>query len=269
MKNNSLDLTVIIPINKLENDLDRNLFSESIKSIFNQNGNFSPKEVIIITNTETSKEIDLKEYKSARFVINDESSNNIQSQINKAVKEVKTNFFMILDSDDELTNFYMSNIAMHMEEMQNIDMFLPLIADVTLDKRIHRYINEINWAKDVTNDKHGYLTMETLMNYNLVSINGAVIRKEKFEEAGGLKESIKLTFVYEFLMRFTNIDGITYTIPKIGYLRKMGRDNCYLASQANMDEDEVNFWWSLAKKEYVWPHDRNKAYVKKQEAPIV
>jgi ASC-1-like (ASCH) protein len=269
MKNNTLDLTVIIPINKLENDLDKNLFAESIKSIHNQIDNIAPKEIIIVTNDETSKSIDLKEYKSARFVINNETFDNVQSQINKAVKEVKTSFFMVLDSDDEITNFYFKNVAMHMEEMPNVDMFLSLIADVTLDKKIHRYINEINWAKDMTNDRHGYLTMETLMNYNLVSINGAVIRKEKFEESGGLKESMKLSFVYEFLMRFTNIDGITYTVPKIGYLRKMGRENSYLAQQADMEGDEVNFWWNLAKKEYVWPHDRNKSYVKKQEAPII
>jgi hypothetical protein len=269
MKNNILDLTVIIPINKLENDLDNNLFGESIKSINNQIDGFKPKEVIIITTTETSKSLDLKEFKNTKVIINDETSNNIQSQINKAVKEVKTNFFMVLDSDDEITNFYFKNLSIHMEEMKNVDMFLPLIADVTLDKKIHRYINEINWAKDVTNDRHGYLTMETLMNYNLVSINGAAIRKEKFEEAGGLKESVKLSFVYEFLMRFTNIDGITYTVPKIGYLRKMGRENSYLAQQATMENDEVTFWWNLAKKEYVWPHDRNKTYVKKQEVPSI
>jgi hypothetical protein len=269
MKNNTLDLTVIIPINKLENDLDKQLFGEAIKSVFNQNNSILPKEVIVITNTETSKLIDFKEFDSVRFVINDETSDNVQSQINKAVAEVKTSFFMVLDSDDELTNFYMTNLSIHMEEMTNVDMFLPLIADVTLDKKIHRYINEICWAKDMTNDRHGFLTMETLMNYNLVSINGAAIRKEKFEEAGGLKESMKLSFVYEFLMRFTNIDGIAYAVPKIGYLRKMGRENSYLAQQAEMEVDEVTFWWNLAKKEYVWPHDRNKPYVKKQEAPII
>ena len=89
MKNNILDLTVIIPINKLEIDLDKQLFGEAIKSVFNQNNSIEPKEVIVITNTETSKLIDLKEFKSARFVINDETSDNVQSQINKAVAEVE------------------------------------------------------------------------------------------------------------------------------------------------------------------------------------
>jgi hypothetical protein len=268
MKSNILEnLTIIIPLNKLENDLDNELFAQAVESIYTEKNNLLPKEVIVITNKETKSKI--KTDRPITFIINNETCDNVQSQINKAVKEVKTGFFMVLDSDDELTNFYLSNLAIHMEEMENVDMFLPLIADVTLDKRIHRYINEINWAKDVTNDKHGYLTMETLMNYNLVSINGAAIRKEKFEEAGGLKESMKLSFVYEFLMRFTNIDGVTYTVPKIGYLRKMGRENSYLAQQSVMEIDEVNFWWSLAKKEYVWPHDRNKAYVKKQEVPTV
>jgi hypothetical protein len=268
MKNNILEnLTVIIPLNKLENELDNELFTQAVESIYNEKNNLLPKEVIVITNKETKAQI--KTDRAITFVINNETSDNVQSQINKAVKEVKTTFFMVLDSDDELTDFYFKNLAMHMEEMENVDMFLPLVADVTLDKRIHRYINEINWAKDVTNDKHGYLTMETLMNYNLVSINGAAIRKEKFEEAGGLKESMKLSFVYEFLMRFTNIDGIAYTVPKIGYLRKMGRENSYLAQQATMEHDEVTFWWNLAKKEYVWPHDRNKTYVKKQEVPTI
>lgn len=268
MKSNILEnLTVIIPVNKLENELDTQLFNVAIESIFTQKSNIVPKEVIIITNKETKEKI--KTDRPVNFIFNDETSNNYQSQINKAVNEVKTSFFMVLDGDDEFTPIYFENVSNHMEEMPNVDMFLPIIADVTLDKKIHRYINEINWAKDVTNDKHGYLTMETLMNYNLVSINGAVIRKEKFEEAGGLKESMKLTFVYEFLMRFTNIDGITYTIPKIGYLRKINRENCYLAEMSKMDGDEVNFWWSLAKKEYVWPHDRNKTYVKKEETPVI
>jgi hypothetical protein len=267
MKNNILDLTVIIPIHKFETDSEKQLFSEAIESVFNQKNGYAPKEVVIVTTTETKKEVETE--RKVRFVINDESSDNIQSQINKAVEEVKTGFFMVLDFDDELTPFYLENLSNHMEEMSNVDMFLPIIADTTLDKKIHRYINEVNWAKDLTNDRHGYLTMETLMNYNLVSISGAAIRKEKFEESGALKPSIKLSFVYEFLMRFTNIDGITYTIPKIGYLRKFGRENSYLNEQTKMEADEVTFWWNLAKKEYVWPHDRNKTYVKKQEAPII
>ena len=267
MKNNTLDLTVIIPVHKFENESENQLFSEAINSVFNQKNNYLPKEVVVVTTTETKKQINTD--KKVRFVINDETFDNIQSQINKAVEEVKTKFFMVLDFDDELTPFYFENLSNHMEEMSNVDMFLPIIADTTLDKKIHRYINEENWAKDLTNDRHGYLTMETLMNYNLVSISGAAIRKEKFEESGGLKPSIKLSFVYEFLMRFTNIDGIGYTIPKIGYLRKFGRENSYLNEQSKMEGDEISFWWNLAKKEYVWPHDRNKTYVKKQEAPII
>jgi hypothetical protein len=267
MKSNILDLTVIIPIHKFESDSEKQLFSEAIESVFNQKNGHAPKEVVIVTTTETKKEIQTE--RKVRFVINDESYDNIQSQVNKAVEEVKTAFFMVLDFDDELTPFYFENLATHMEEMPNVDMFMPIIADTTLDKKIHRYINEVNWAKDLTNDKHGYLTMETLMNYNLVTTSGAAIRKEKFEEAGGFKPSIKLSFVYEFLMRFTNVDGIAYTIPKIGYLRKFGRENSYLNEQSKMDADEVSFWWGLAKKEYVWPHDRNKTYVKKQEVSSI
>lgn len=267
MKNNTLDLTVIIPVHVLESDDDKQLLLSAIESVYNQKNELLPKEVIVITKKDTKKEI--KTDRPVRFVLNDESFDNIQSQINTAVKEVKTSFFMVLDFDDELTPFYFQNLALHMQEMENVDMFIPIIADSTMDKKIIRYINEISWAKDLTNEKHGYLNMEVLMNYNMVSISGAAIRKDKFEESGGLKPSMKLSFVYEFLMRFVNIDGIVYTIPKIGYIRKFGRENSYIATQSKMEPDEVNFWWNLAKKEYVWPHDRNKAYVKKEETPVI
>jgi hypothetical protein len=58
MSNKKLDLTVIIPINKLETELDKQLFPQAIDSIFNQKNDVKIKEVLIVTNSETKKQIE-------------------------------------------------------------------------------------------------------------------------------------------------------------------------------------------------------------------
>ena len=93
MKNNTLDLTVIIPVHVLESDDDKQLLLSAIESVYNQKNELLPKEVIVITKKDTKKEI--KTDRPVRFVLNDESFDNIQSQINTAVKEVKTSFFLV------------------------------------------------------------------------------------------------------------------------------------------------------------------------------
>jgi hypothetical protein len=279
MKNN-LDLTIVIPINEINNDNDLSLLLNAIKSVYNQKNDFKPDTLLFVINSEVKNKLtnnllyednDLLTQKvvnniNIKVILNDENSNNYQNQINLAVDNVKTKFFMILDSDDSISNFYLSNVNTYLNEMPKVDMFLTLIADIVSNNKIYRYINEINWAKDVTQDQHGFLSMQTLMSYNLISINGAIINTEFFKNIGNFKESIKLNFVHEFLLRFVHKNGIAYTIPKLGYLRLLGRENSYLVKlHKEMDDEEVEFWNKIPKQEYVWPHDRNKTYTKKDK----
>jgi hypothetical protein len=72
---------------------------------------------------------------------------------------------------------------------------------------------------------------------------------------------MKLTFWYEFLLRAAYKGKRMFVIPKIGYYHTIGRE--YSLSRFygnNMSEDEANWWIELAKKEYFFPHDRNKTY---------
>ena len=45
-----------------------------------------------------------------------------------------------------------------------------------------------------------HLDNNTLLRYQNFQVSGMIMRKSKFEEIGGLKSSIKLTFNYEFLL---------------------------------------------------------------------
>ena len=63
----------------------------------------------------------------------------------------------------------------------------------------------------------GVLTNETLQDYQNFQTAGAGIKKQVIEDFGGFKPSIKLTFVYEFLLRLTYNSVLIMSIPKLGY----------------------------------------------------
>ena len=91
------------------------------------------------------------------------------------------------------------------------------------------------------------------------------MRKSKFEEIGGLKSSIKLTFNYEFLLRATYNDAVIMTVPKVGYKHTNQRVNSlFWDYKFNQDyrlgPEEAKFWVDTAKQEYFFTMDREVVF---------
>ena len=93
---------------------------------------------------------------------------------------------------------------------------------------------------------------------------GCVIKKSVIEDFGGFKPSIKLTFIYEFLLRLTYNSVSIMTVPKLGYKHTNLREGSifwnYKFGEEKMTEDEVKFWIQTAKKEYFFVGDRDIKY---------
>jgi hypothetical protein len=110
----------------------------------------------------------------------------------------------------------------------------------------------------------GILTNEMLHNYQNFQSSGMVIKKSVIESFGGFKESIKLTFVYEFLLRMTYNSVKMMTIPKIGYKHMNMRPESIFwdlkFGNDKLTENESKFWISTSKKEYFFVDDRNIKY---------
>jgi hypothetical protein len=91
-----------------------------------------------------------------------------------------------------------------------------------------------------------------------------VIKKSVFNDFGGFKKSMKLTFVYELLLRLSHNSVDIMTIPRIGYKHINMREGSifwnYKFGENKITEDEVAFWISTAKKEYFFIEDRNINY---------
>ena len=114
------------------------------------------------------------------------------------------------------------------------------------------------------NTEIGYLTNEVLLDYQNFQSAGMVIKKETYQETGGFKPSLKLTFVYEFLLRLTYNSVKLMTIPRIGYKHLNMREGSIFWNYKNganrVTEDEVRFWLDTAKKEHFFNEDRNIKY---------
>ena len=89
-------------------------------------------------------------------------------------------------------------------------------------------------------------------------------QKSILDNFGGFKKSMKLTFVYEFLLRLTYNSARIMTIPRLGYKHVNMRESSIFWNYKNgkniLTDEEVKFWIDTAKKEYFFTNDRDIKY---------
>ena len=143
------------------------------------------------------------------------------------------------------------------------DLYLPINVNINSDKEFLGLQNELIWANGFANTL-GFIDLDLLKEYNLFSFNGFVMSKKQFENVGGLKSSMKLSFDYEFLLRVANKGLRIMVIPKVGNVHLVGRTNSFLDTmERTLTSDEFKFWNETAKNEYVYKIDRQVAYENK------
>jgi hypothetical protein len=113
----------------------------------------------------------------------------------------------------------------------------------------------------------GVLDNAALLRYQNFNMDGMAMLKEAYQEFGGLKESMKLSFISEFLLRFTFNSCKVMIIPKLGYKHLNDREGSLFNSyKKELTPDESRWWLSLAKKEYFHVNDRNILYEKTEKS---
>jgi hypothetical protein len=134
-----------------------------------------------------------------------------------------------------------------------------MIIEVNNDNEGIKLTNETVWAQQFVgeNGEMGYLNLNALKQYTDFKLSGAIIRKSEFESLGKYKSNIKLTFMYEFLLRALNNSCKVYSIPKIAYKHLSTReDSLFDQYQKNMSMEERKFWFDIAGKESNFTTDR-------------
>ena len=249
---NNLDITVIIPVHKLD-DESGVLLKSAIQSVLNQTVQV---KFFVVSPKDKALSAKIEEATNDLGVTVDvhvhEGDTDFCSQVNYGVSKVDTEYFSILELDDEYAKTYFANVGQYIEAY-GASGYLPITIVVDKDNNGLHYINEAVWASGFS-EKLGFLDSQSLLQYNNFIISGGVFKKAAFEEVGGLRKDIKLYFNYEFLLRYIHNDYSTMVIPKMGYKHMFDREDSLFVQYKDpingIKADEARFYLDSAKREY-------------------
>lgn len=252
-------ITTIIPLHKYNSDV-KELLEMALKSL-QETSKEVPSDLMFVGPKDIMDKVKADNLAEATYVENEDSW--FSTQINVAAKKVKTEYFAILEYDDEFTPIWFKNVAKYIDAGDDIAIYLPLTEVYDHQNKTAGpigYVNEAVWASSFS-ERLGYFDKECLQDYLIFNTTGGVFKTKDFIEVGGLKESIKLSFWYEFLLRAINKGKNVFVIPKVGYFHVVNRNGSLADTYAiNMSERESDFWVELARKEYLYKTDRKKTY---------
>jgi hypothetical protein len=265
-----MNITTIIPVHEY-NEQIAGLLDKSIESIVKQEGEIPT--IIIVYAAAIENEINefknsmiLKHQEKLAFNPNDlfvlvknDGNTDYQSQVNLAVESVTTDYFSVLELDDEYGTTFFKNATNYIVSYPEIDIFLTMMIEVNERNEGIKLTNETVWAQQFVgeNGEMGYLNANSLKQYTDFKLSGAVIKKSEFKNLGGYKSNIKLAFMYEFLLRALNNACKIFSMPKIGYKHLATREGSLFDGYLkNMPIDERKFWFETATKESNFINDR-------------
>lgn len=268
------NISVIIPIHTVI-DLDQYL-PKALESV--TKNTVQPDEILIVRCacpevTEFLSGYDFGDMKNKIRIVETKKTKEFAHMVNSAVEEVKTDYFSILEFDDEYSSIWFKNAVKYIKAYPDVDVFLSHVIDVNEKNEFVGTTNEVTWSlgfvQGMTPEESfsnlGFLDLEALKTFPNFQLSGAVIKKATFEDIGGIKNNVKLSFVYEFLLRMTYNGYKVMTIPKSGYKHMNMRPYSLFWRYRNDDryklsQDEGKFWMQTAMKEYFFNFDREIKY---------
>ncbi len=218
------------------------------------------------------------------FIIEETSSDNYAKIFNEATNYANLNnyeWFSMVEHDDFFTKFWLKYFNVYSTEKNENDVLIPL-GKQTGPMGFAGFMNEACWV-DGFAEVAGIFDLNLMLRFNCINISGCAIKTKSIlnysEEKDGfykpMKESMKINYSYEFLLRMIYNDLKFYTVPRLGYDAKINRNiekYDYFSSKLPMDLvqkspenggmtiEEYKFWTDLVKKEYFFDNDRNKIY---------
>jgi hypothetical protein len=221
-------------------------------------------KVSIVCPTSLKKELkDLSDKLEINIVTN-KGETDFCSQVNLGIDECDTEWFTILEVDDEFKPVWLKSMNEYSKVFTDVSVFLPIVKDINVEGKFINYTNESAWAYGFT-DMQGFIDNEVLLDFQNYQTSGGLFKTQVIKDNGKFKENIKLTFVYEFLLRLTHNGVRIMTVPKAGYQHVNLREDSLFWKYKNeekmtLSENEVKFWLDTAKKEFFFKNKRDVNY---------
>lgn len=259
----SKDIVVVIPLHEFNEEV-KVMLGNAIYSVPLKYKIFISTTHNLVENTDLNKFVEEFVSKGVNVSLVYEDSNSdaynksdFCTLVNNGSK-VGHEWFTVLEFDDTYNSIWFDNVEKYMEYMPETSAFLPLteLVDYSNGKFIG-YGNEAPWASSFS-EEIGVIDNDCLQQYFDFYLTGGVFNSKDWNELGGLKPSIKLTFWYEFLLRMTHNGKKIYVIPKLGYNHMLNREkSLYDVYQKTVNSDESQFWLNVAKQDYFYKTERD------------
>jgi hypothetical protein len=256
------NITVILPIHKMNEDY-KQMLDNAISSIEDFHNDV---KLLIVCPSEIVGELKDLSNKLEIEINSHKNKTDFCSQINEGIEKCTTEWFTILEIDDEFRPVWLKSMNDYMSIYKDVDVFLPIVKDVNIKGDFLSYTNESVWAFGFT-DRQGFLDNEVLLDFQNYQTSGGLYRTQVIKDNGSFKENIKLAFSYEFLLRLTHNHVQIMTVPKVGYQHVNVREDSLFWNYKNdenlkINEDEAKFWLETSKKEFFFKNKREVEYVK-------
>jgi hypothetical protein len=255
------NITVILPLHSVEGDY-KEMLKNAITSVEDFHNDVivsivCPKSVGDQLNFPITDKVEIK-------IITNEGQTDFCSQVNLGIEKCETEWFSILEVDDEFKPIWLKSVNEYVKTYTDVDVFLPIVRDINVEGKFISFTNESVWAYGFT-EKQGYLDNEVLLDFQSYQISGGLYRTQVVKDNGSFKENIKLTFGYEFFLRLTHNGVKIMSVPKIGYQHLNFREESLFWEYKNneetkLKENEVKFWLETAKKEFFFKNKRDVNY---------
>jgi hypothetical protein len=254
------NITIILPVHRIE-DSYRVMFENAVKSV--EQFHNDVKLMIVCPANVKSEFANISDTLEVNIVTNN-AKTDFCSQVNLGIENCDTEWFSILEIDDEYKSIWLKSINEYVKTYNDIDVFLPVVKDINTEGNFVSFTNESTWAYGFT-EKQGVLDNEVLLDFQNYQISGGLYKTQVVKDNGSLKENIKLTFGYEFLLRLTHNNVKIMTVPRIGYQHLNFREDSLFWSYKNDDakkisEEEAKYWLETAKKEFFFKNKRDVNY---------
>lgn len=255
------NISIILPVHTIDNE-----YEEMLKNALSSVENFhNDVKVLIVCPTEVKNKITDLSQKLEITIIENKGSTDFSTQLNLGIEKCETEWFSILEIDDEYKPIWLKSINEYMSIYPDVDIFLPIVKDINVEGTVLNYTNESAWAYGFT-ERQGFVDNDVLLEFQNYQTSGGLYRTKVVLDNGGFKDNIKLTFTYEFLLRMTYNGAQILVVPRIGYIHVNFRENSLFWSYKNDDrekisENDVKFWIETAKKEFFFKTKREITHV--------
>lgn len=267
------DITIIIPIHKLDNKDEYALFKKALESVEENVNTYTYGKLsvlVVLTSAFYDNEKKLKkitdiinkhmssEDSVSIEVVRNDGRSDFCSQVNFGVEKVNTDYFSILEFDDEYTHNWFKMAHDYFYGNEDVSVFLPINVQFNTEKSLWQYGNELAWAASMS-EELGFIDSECLKVSTAFNLTGGIFNTTDFKTICGLKSSIEVAFNYEFLLRLAKKNLKIFIVPKEGYKHCVGRKGSLTDYYADkMSDEEAKKWFALAKAESDYTEDRHK-----------